>query len=108
MQNNDSDIILAVENDLVLGFIHIRKVRTPPFDSIVPHNYAEIIDFIVTAEHRKSGIGSMLMEAAKQWTKIRNLDYIELFVLSNAKDEYCFYQYKGFVTVSHTMRCSSL
>lgn len=105
IESKESDIFVAVENDTVAGFIHIRETKTPPFDALVPHNYAEVIDFITTAAHRNKGIGTMLMDAAKQWSKIRNLDYIELFVLRNAKDEIRFYEHSDFVHVSHTMRC---
>ncbi len=105
IQDDASDIFLAVEDGKAVGLIHIREAQTPPFGSVAPHNYAEIIDFITTAERRKRGAGSRLMEAAKQWAKNRKLDYIELFVLSEAKDERRFYENKDFVTVSHTMRC---
>lgn len=102
--DNNADLLIAVENDTIVGFIHIREAQTPPFDSVIPHKYAEIIDFIVTASYRKKGIGSKLMDFAKQWSKSRNLDYIELSVLTNAKEAFHFYDQKDFVTVSHTMR----
>ena len=72
-----SDIFIAVENNTIVGFIHIKEAQTPPFDAFVKHNYAEIIDFITTAAYRKKGIGSNLMDAAKQWAKERNLDSTE-------------------------------
>lgn len=103
--NESSDIFVAAENGIIVGFIHIKESQTSPFDAIVPHKYAEVIDLIVTASYRKMGIGSMLMDAAKQWSKAKNLDYIELFVLLEATDEILFYKHKGFKTVSHTMRC---
>jgi GNAT superfamily N-acetyltransferase len=102
----ESDIILAVDNETIVGFIHVKETRTPPFDAIVQHKCAEIIDFIVTAPCRKKGVGTELMNAAKQWSKSRSIDYIELFVLSNAVDEFHFYEHKDFVAVSHTMRCT--
>ena len=102
--NKNSDIFIAVENDTIVGFVHIREAQTPQFDSVVPHKYAEIIDFMVTASHREKGIGSKLMDEAKQWSKVRNLDYIELVVLSNAKEAFSFYEQKDFVAVSHIMR----
>jgi ribosomal protein S18 acetylase RimI-like enzyme len=100
-----SDIFLAIEKDTVVGLVHIREAQTPPYNAFVPHNYAEIVDFITTEKYRKKGIGAKLMDAAKQWAKMRNLDYIELFVLSNAKDGFHFYERKDFVVTSHTMRC---
>ncbi len=105
IKSDASDIFLAVEGGNVLGFIHVTEAKTPPFGSVAPHSYAEIIDFITTAEHRKRGVGSRLMEAAKQWARNRGLDYIELFVLSEAKDERSFYESKDFTAVSQTMRC---
>lgn len=102
--NEDSDIFVAVENGIACGLIHVKQAQTPPFSAIAQHKYAEIIDFIVTAPCRRKGIGSGLMDAAKQWGRARNLDYIELFVLSDARGEFLFYEREGFVTVSHTMR----
>ena len=102
--SNDSDIIIATEGDIVTGLIHVRKAQTPPYAPIVKHEYAEVVDLIVSAPYRRNGIGTKLMEAAKEWGKMRNLDYIELFVLSNAKGEVAFYEEYGFDTVSHTMR----
>jgi ribosomal protein S18 acetylase RimI-like enzyme len=104
IDSDSSDLIVAVDNDDVIGFIHIKEGRTPPYDALVQNHYAQIIDFIVTAEHRKKGIGTKLMDAAKEWANKRNLDYIELFVLQGAKDEHRFYEHNEFVTVMQTMR----
>ena len=103
--SENADIIIAVENNFIVGFIHIREAQTPPFASIVPHKYAEIIDCIVTSSYRGKGTGAKLIDAAKEWGKARTLDYIELFVLSNAKEAFHFYEQNDFTTVSHTMRC---
>ena len=103
--DENADILVAVESSVIVGFIHIRKAQTPPFGSVVPHNYAEIIDYFVTASYRNKGIGAELMNFAKQWSREQNLEYIELSVLSNAKEAIYFYECKGFNTASHTMRC---
>jgi len=103
---DDADIIIAEENGKVIGLVHVRQAETPPYPPIVQHRYAEIVDLVVTASHRRKGVGSMLMNAAKKWSKERGLEYIELFVLSNAKGEKAFYEDFGFDTVSHTMRYS--
>lgn len=105
IMNADSDIIIALKDELITGLIHIRKMNTPPYAAIVAHNYAEIVDLITTTAHRKSGIGSMLMDAAKKWAKMRELNYIELSVLSESIDGQRFYKHKDFNYVSHTMRC---
>jgi len=104
IESENSDFLIAVENDAILGFIHITQMKTPPHGSIVPHNYSEIIAFMVTASQRGQGIGAMLVEAAKQWSNSRNLDYIELFSLVNADEANRFYDHNDFVTVSHIRR----
>ena len=101
---DSSDLIVAVENDDVIGLIHIKEGKTPPYDALMQNHYAQIIDFIVTAAHRKKGIGTKLMDAAKEWASKRKLDYIELFVLQAAKDEHRFYENNEFVPVMQTMR----
>ena len=103
--SEDSDIFIAVDDGKIVGFIHIRETQTPPFDPIVQYKYAEIIDFIVTEAYRNKGVGSKLIGITKEWARTQKLNYIELFVLSNAEDEYRFYEHKDFVTVSHTMQC---
>jgi len=102
--NENADIFLAVENDVIMGLIHIREAQTLPYAPIVQHKYAEIVDFIVSAPYRRKGIGNQLMDAAKEWSKKRKLDYIELFVLTEAKGEISFYEKYGFGAASHNMR----
>ena len=104
VESGSSDLIVALDDDEIIGFIHIKEGKTPPYDALMQNHYAQIIDFIVTAKHRKKGVGTKLMDAAKQWAKGRNLDYIELFVLTGAVNEHRFYENNDFTTVMQTMR----
>jgi len=104
IESGGADIIVAVDNNAVIGFIHIKEGKTPPYDALQQNHYAQIIDFIVTAERRKEGTGKKLMDAAKAWANERKLDYIELFVLDGAKNEHRFYENNDFVPVMHTFR----
>jgi len=79
-------------------------MKTPPYDAVAPHNFAEIMAFMVTVSYREQGVGSLLIDASKQWSNARNLDYIELFSLMNAEEANSFYDSKGFATVSHIRR----
>jgi len=106
IESTEADFLLAFENGVAVGFIHIIQMTTPPFGSIVPHKYAEIIGFMVTSSHRNKGIGSKLMAAAKHWSTARNLDYVELSVLKNSTEALAFYEQNQFSTVLHTMRYS--
>jgi ribosomal protein S18 acetylase RimI-like enzyme len=104
IESDDSDFIIAIEVDALVGFIHINEMKTPPFNAVAPHNYAEIMAFMVTASHREQGIGSKLIAFAKQWSKDRNLDYIELMSLINAKEANHFYDRSNFNVVSNIRR----
>ena len=104
IESESADLIIAVFDDKAVGLIHIREGKTPPYDALMQNHYAQIIDFIVTEEHRQKGIGKELMDAAKKWAANRNLDYIELFVLQGAAVEQQFYENHGFVTVIQTKR----
>jgi len=104
IRNDDSDFLVAVEGGIIYGFIHINKMKTPPFDAVVPHNYAEIMAFMVTEIHREQGIGIKLIEAAKEWSRVRNLDYIELVSLINADPANAFYDKNDFTTAMYLRR----
>ena len=107
IEGSDADLIVAEikskEFELV-GFIHIKEGKTPPYDALMQNHYAQIIDFMVTEQHRRKGVGRKLMDAAKEWAEKRKLDYIELFVLQGAADEQRFYDRSGFDNVMQTKR----
>jgi len=107
IESLEAEIIVAeteCKECKLVGFIHIREGKTPPYDALMQNHYAQIIDFMVTESHRKKGIGRKLMDAAKDWSKKRKLDYIELFVLQGAAEEQHFYDNSGFVNVMQTKR----
>jgi len=105
IESDDSDFLVAVVEGIIVGFIHINVMKTPPYNAVVPHNYAEIMAFMVTEKNRNAGIGLNLINYAKQWCKDRNLEYIELTSLSNAEEANSFYNKNNFTTVSHIRRC---
>ncbi len=105
IESETADIFIACEDGRVLGFVHVREAHTPPYEAIRPHRYAEIVDLFTSVAHRKRGIASKLMIAAKHWARTRTLDYIELLVLPDALGALCLYKREGFDTVSHILRC---
>jgi len=105
IESDDSDFLVAVADGIIVGFIHINTMKTPPYNAVVPYNYAEIMAFMVTAKYRNAGIGLKLINYAKEWSKDRNLEYIELNSLSNATEANSFYDKYNFDTVSYIRRC---
>jgi len=104
IESDDSDFIIAVSGGKLIGFIHITKTETPSYSAVVPHKYAEIIAFMVTASFREQGVGSKLLDFAKLWSKDKNLEYIELVSLINATEANLFYDKNKFSTMSLVKR----
>lgn len=104
ISSETSGIFLAEKNSGIVGMIHVRESQTLDVEPVVRHKFAEVVELIVTAPHRRKGAGALLMNAAAEWGRARGLDYIELFVLSDAVGEKHFYEQYGFDTVSQNMR----
>lgn len=104
IESDKGDIIIAVENEVVVGFSHVNEQETPPYGCLVPHKYALLIDLVVDPSYREKGIGTTLIDATKQWAKLRGLDYLELCVLFENKDAARLYERENFKTVMHKMR----
>jgi GNAT superfamily N-acetyltransferase len=105
IESNSEDIFVAVDNGAIIGLLHIAEEATPPFDCFIPYKYATIIDLFITEDYRRKGIGDLLFKSAKEWSNSRNLDYIELNVLSENQNGIQFYQHENFEAVSQIMRC---
>ena len=104
IDSQNGDIIVVVCDGVIVGFIHIEEDKTPPYSSVVSHRFACIVDFIVTEQYRKIGIGHLLLDGAKQWARSRQLEYLELMVLENNDGGRHFYERENFSPVSQTMR----
>ena len=104
IDSHGGDIIVAVIDGAIVGFLHIEEDKTPPYPSVAAHRFACIVDFIVTEHHRKAGIGHKLLEEARQWARARQLEYLELMVLENNDIGRSFYERENFSVVSQTMR----
>ena len=104
IDSENGDIMVAVVDDAIIGFIHIEADNTPSYPSPVSHRFACIVDFFVVEQHRKKGIGRLLLEEAKLWARAHQLEYLELMVLENNEVGRNFYERENFSTVSQTMR----
>jgi len=102
--SENSDLLVAVKADEILGFALLQTRETPPFGCLVEYRYAYLLDLCVAPEYRRNGIGAALMAAAEQWTKERALAYLELDVLTNNERALGVYERSGFAPVRQCMR----
>lgn len=92
----DSAILAAVQGGDVVGFAALAVQKTPALDCLAEHRYAYLMDLVVSQELRGIGIGSGLLDAAKDWARERGLDHIELNVLPENKSAARLYERNGF------------
>lgn len=104
IESETEDIIVATEGDDIIGILHIIEKITPPYPSVVPHKYAEIMDIFVTETFRRNGVGKMLIIAAEEWAKSRGLEYLELNVIHENTGAFKFYRRNEFEPVTYKMR----
>ena len=106
IRSEDNDIIVVEVDGNIAGFAHVFENRTSPYDSVVSHRFAHLMDLYVSPLHRETGLGRALIKATKDWAKKRNLDYIELTLLAENENAARLYAQENFKTVMHTMRCT--
>ncbi len=104
IESDEATLLVAEKDSQILGFIIVQQQKTPPYNCIAPHDFAYIIDLVVTQSARGSGLGKQLMQAAQEWAQGRGLDYIELGVLSNNLGAIALYEQLGYEQNTSIMR----
>lgn len=104
IRGRDADILVAEEEGQVVGFALILLQETPLCSHLIPHRYAYLMDLLVEPGSRSRGAGAGLLDAARNWTVERELDYLELNVLSENIRAYALYRREGFQDARITMR----
>ena len=103
INNEDSDILIVLEQEQIVGFSVIKEMTTPSYPMFRPKEYAYIYDLVVRESARKKGFGKALLQSSVDWMKERELEYLELAVLDNNKDGKSLYENFGFRSFSKQM-----
>ncbi len=103
--NEETDILVYENDGTVVGFILLHAKTRPDFDFMLPGKYCYIMDIIVTKIHRGKGFGTALMNAAKDWAKERDCNFINLDVLVNNPGAIKLYEKLGFISKAQEMYC---
>lgn len=106
IRDDNSDFLLAVSDDEIVGFSLLFEKETKGLSLLVPCKYAYLQDFIVIEKYRNKGIGSKLLIESKQWAKDHSMEYLRLSVLPDNKDGQRFYVRHGLTEQMITMECS--
>lgn len=104
IDNEESDILIAKEDKIVVGFAVISVEASPPFESLVQRKYAYIHDFGVKANLQRKGIGKILFNACITWAKEKKVDSVELNVWEFNMKAIEFYKQFNMKSVSRKMK----
>lgn len=104
VEDDKSDIILATDGDKIVGYTLVQQLHTPPYKCYVLHDYALLLEIVVSKAQRGKGIGSLLMDEVKKWSSQRNLNYIDLNVLCANNSAIRLYEKNGFFSDMQSMK----
>ena len=106
LKSENQIMLVAADNDKVIGFAHVMLLKAKAISCLKPQTCIYLQDLIVTAGYRSRGIGSMLLEAAKQYGKDNNADFFRTQVFPMNKAGLRFYIRNGFAEKMITIECS--
>ena len=94
----DKDVVVAVEDDTVLGFAILHAVRRPETPYMKERNYLDVDEFCVAAFARRHGVGRALVDFIRRLAKDRGFPQVELNMWEFNQDALAFYEAVGFTT----------
>jgi len=104
MNTEDTQILVALEGDEVIGFATLRIDKYSPV--FHPGTYGMIDDMAVKARYRRQGTGQKILEAAYTWFRSKKVDRVELSVLTQNETGYAFWKKQGYKDYLHCMYLS--
>ena len=85
--SDDVFFALAVEDDVILGFVILRRMG----------DEGELFQIAVDNKHRRRGVADTLMESAADWAQNNGVDSIYLEVREGNEAAIALYEKHGFI-----------
>jgi GNAT superfamily N-acetyltransferase len=76
LENDAACVLVAVAEDGIVGYCEGMLEQHPP--SLVESEYGQVLDFMVTAAHRHTGIGRLMFETLRSWFRKQGVRRIEV------------------------------
>ncbi len=104
-ESEKQDILVAEEAGKVLGFSHLMILKQKGVACLKPQTAVYIQDLDVLESERNKGIGTLLMNASKEYGKKHGADFIRTQVFPQNTDGMRFYERNGFCEMMKTIEC---
>lgn len=97
LAESNCDILIAKENQTVIGFAVVEIKKSPAFESMVERNFG------VKSNYKRGGVGTALFNACVEWSKEKGAQSLELNVWEFNEHAISFYERFGMKTMSRKM-----
>lgn len=92
LESSPDSVIVAVDNNRIVGMILIDIGRDPYSSQII----AQIYNFIIDPGYRTKGIGSKLIDSALEYCKVKNASVVRVNARRQVMEAIKLFQKKGF------------
>ena len=90
----------------VIGFSHVMILQQKEIACLKPQTAVYIQDLDVLEAERGKGVGTLLLEASREYGKRKGADFIRMQVFPQNADGIRFYEKNGFCEMMKTMEGS--
>lgn len=105
IKNDKADIIVMEVDRRIIGFSLVQEKETPQISCLKEKKFVYVLDFVITEAFRSNGLGTLLLEASKEWGKKRGVDFLRLSVFEDNIKGQDFYRKNGLNATMKTMEC---
>lgn len=107
-ESDDQDILVAEADGTIIGFSHVIILKQKNIACLKPQTAVYIQDMDVLESERSRGIGTLLINASKEYGKRRGADFIRTEIFPQNIDGMKFYERNGFCEMMKTIECQNL
>lgn len=103
IESEKSEIVVAKAGEQIVGLAEIYIQQDNANTLTVPYCYGLLQSLVVTSEHRRQGVGALLVKAIEQWAKKKGAHEIRLDLWEFGEGPLPFYEQMGYRTLKRTM-----
>ncbi len=102
-ESDHQDILVADVDGRVIGFSHVMILKQKNVACLKPQTAVYIQDLDVLKSERNKGVGTLLVQASKEYGRKRGADFIRTQVFPKNTDGIRFYERNGFREMMKTV-----